>query len=422
MPDEKKKETTGAWVVHHGRKLKLYTTGAAEFPVIDEAAKAASLLAHLGESNQTKLPKKKVRAIAVATGLNPGYELNGLLSVLERKRLIEQSEEEVSLLGVTTRAALRHAADMFEEGDPRASERASIEIADRVSERPVRRGDLVEEIGDQYRLASDEVADLFRSIEDIGFVDGEDLGGDRLLFNGNLFRRDNISKAARVLATLQPAEQKKMQEGNELLKTNGCMAFASFEQIMTKPLLDKLIAAGLYDLNVVGNESGDHIYVTAPGAFHKFVDPMVDDCFDLAKALVAALTYGMTQRPSSQGRISQIGVLLGKLISGYEIGPATAIGQDYRILELSRVVELRADDRRPSLFYMRLLKREIGELALQVLTSGDAVEETLRFSSGAPMTTYVGPEESRVRRRKIQRPSSKKQTRDVLEALRGGDI
>ncbi len=96
------KEITGAWVIHHGRKLVLDANGPAEFSAIDEAAKAATLLTKLGQSNQTNIPKTEVRAIAAASGLNPRHELIGLLQVLEKKRLIDQSDDEVSVLGVTT--------------------------------------------------------------------------------------------------------------------------------------------------------------------------------------------------------------------------------------------------------------------------------------------------------------------------------
>jgi hypothetical protein len=185
-------------------------------------------------------------------------------------------------------------------------------------------------------------------------------------------------------------------------------------------VFEKLRAAGLYDLNVVGNESGEHVYVTAPSAFHKFVSPMIDDCFDMAKALVAALTYGMTMRSSARGRIVHLELLLGKLIAGGEVGPATAIGQDYRVLEVQRVVKLRRDPRDQNQYSMRLLKREVGELALHVLTTGDAAAQSLVILPAAPMKTYSGPEESRVETRKKQSPQSHKHTRDVLEAVRGG--
>jgi hypothetical protein len=36
-----------------------------------------------------------------------------------------------------------------------------------------------------------------------------------------------------------------------------------------------------------------------PAAFHKFVDPLVDDAFDMAKALVAALPIRLTQTPTT---------------------------------------------------------------------------------------------------------------------------
>ncbi len=102
------KEITGAWIIHHGRKLVLDTNGPAEFPAIDEAAKAAILLTKFGQSNEVKIPRTEVRAIAVASGLNPRHELTGLLQVLEKKRLIDQSDDEVSVLGVTTRGSLGH--------------------------------------------------------------------------------------------------------------------------------------------------------------------------------------------------------------------------------------------------------------------------------------------------------------------------
>lgn len=416
------KELTGAWVIHHGRKVVLDASGPAEFPAIDEAAKAATLLSRLGQANQINITKKEVRAIAVASGLNPRHELNGLLQVLAKKRLIDQSDDEVSVLGVTTRGSLGHAAEMFREAEPTSYEQASISLAEIASQAPIRRSDIVEKIGDEHKLTSNQTKDFLDRAEAIGFVDKEGEGDDRLLFNGNLFRRDSVEKTQKVLASLTPADQKLVAEIGEHLAVSGCLAASRVEEVLTKPLFEKLVAAGVYDLNQVTNEHGSHVYVTAPAAFHKFVDPMVDDCFDMAKSLVAALTYGMKSRPSSQGRISMLPALLAKLIADREIGPATAIGQDYRVLEVHRVVQLRADPLHNGRFFMKLLKKDIGHLALQVLTQGNAYEQSLSDLPGAPMSGYVGPEESRVTIRRKQNAMSKRTTRDVLEAVRGGRV
>lgn len=420
MSGASEKEITGAWVIHHGRKLLLDANGPAEFPAIDEAAKAATLLTKLGQSNQVNIAKVEVRAIAIAGGLNPRYELDSLLQLLERKRLIEQSKDEVSVLGLTTRASLSHAADMYHDAEPSPYEQASVSLAEIASAAPVRRAEVVDKIGDEHKLTKNQVTDFLDRAEEIGFVDKEGDGADRLLFNGNLFRRDSVVKSQKVLSSLSEAEQKLVMEVGAILAKGGCVTSAQVEKILSKALFEKLVAAGVYDLNQVTNEQGIHIYVTSPAAFHKFVDPMVDDTFDMAKSLVAALSYGMNVRSSSQGRIDLLPRLLGNLIAGLEVGPATAIGQDYRVLEVNRVVKLRQDERYPSRYHMRLLKKQVGQLALHVLTRGTASTEALSELPSAPMSGYVGPEDSRTSIRRKQSAMSKRTTRDVLEAVRSG--
>ncbi len=414
------KELTGAWVIHHGRKLVLDANGSAEFPAIDEAAKAATLLTKLGQSNQVNVSMSEVRAIAVASGLNPRHELAGLLQVLEKKRLIEQTDKEISIIGVTTRGALAQAADIFADAEPSQYEQASILLAELASEAPVRRTDVSGLIGDTHQLSKAQVTDFLDRAESIGFVDKEGLGEDRLLFNGNLFRRESIGKTQKVLESLTEGDRTLLIEVGEMLSKSGCLGVDHVERVLSKALFEKLVAAGVYDLNQVTNEQGSHVYVTSPSAFHKFVDPMIDDCFDMAKSLVAALSYGMKSRSSSQGRIDALPALLGKLLTGAEIGPATAIGQDYRVLEVNRVVQLRQSPQYPGRYFMKLIKKEVGQLALHVLTQGNAYAQSLTELPSAPMSGYVGPEESRRAVRKTQSQLSKKTTRDILEAVRGG--
>lgn len=294
------RENTGAWVVHHGKKLVLDSNGPAEYPAIDQAAKAATLLAKLGETTEATVTKKAVKAIAIASGLNPHYELDGLLGVLQSKRLVDVTGNEIAVLGVTTRGALGHAADLFEEAGPNKYERAAIELGDAVSIEPIRRKEVAKEVGDNHKLASAEVAEFLNRAEQIGFVDSEGEGDDRLLFNGNLFKRDSVQKTARVLGSLNASEEAKVQTARELLEKKGCVRFEELEKVLGVQLFEKLRAAGLYDINIVGNEIGEHAYVTSPAAFHKFVNPMVDDIFDMAKALVSALTYGISARSSSR--------------------------------------------------------------------------------------------------------------------------
>lgn len=182
-------------------------------------------------------------------------------------------------------------------------------------------------------------------------------------------------------------------------------------------LFAKVRAASLYDMNIVSNEAGDHVFITSPGSFHKFSNPLTEDAFDHAKALVAALTYGMTHSSTARGQIWGIERLLGKLIRGGTVGPATAIGNDYRALELERVVQTEPAGYG---FKMRLLKREVGVIALEVLKGRNAAAAALEMLPSAGMRSYTAPEVARVRLRKNQSAASRAQTRSLLSAVRGG--
>ena len=417
MNDNTDKETVGAWIIHHGRKIAMDAYGASEFPVMDEAAKAANLLLRLGESNDTSLTTLEVEAVAKACRLNPRVELESLLNTLENRRLIERGDGRVNVLGITTRGALGHAASIFSDSEPSIVERASIGLAEKTSNTPLPQGKITEYISDTYKIPTRDTVDFISRSKTIGFVDSEGQEDSCLLFNGNLFRRNSVLKTHNVLNSLSSDEQRKMNEFKDIMNAKGCINVDQGKTILGEDLFNKLIAAGVFDLNTVSNESGEYIFMTSPDSFHKFVDPMVDDCFDMAKALVSALTYGMTRRHPSQGRIHSISFLLRKLINGNTIGPATAIGMDYRVLEQNRVVQIIPSS---DLFNMKLLKREIGILALEVLTRGDANFEAIDRLPGAPMTGYIGPEDGRVRIRKQQNTLSKRATEDILNALRGG--
>ena len=394
-------------------------SGVAEFPAFDEAGKAAELLMRLGATKESTLSHDEVRAVAQSINLNARTELPYYLKLLKKKRLVDTSNTELQILGVSTRLVLRHASDIFDASDPASSEIAAIDISERASQSPILFQDAQEYISDCYKLNDSKSSEFIRRAGEIGFIDqeGDDVS-NILLFNGNLFRRDSVKKSQRVMASLSSGEQTKFSEVCHLIKERGCVYAPNCEKLLGKPLFEKLRAAGVLEANIVSNENGEHSFVTLPGSFHKFVNPMIDDSFDMAKALVSALSYGMHLRSSSTGRIVSVDWILEALNNGRTIGPATAIGADYRVLEQNRVVKL--THAHGEMYHMKLLKVEIGQLALEVLRQGDGNAESIGKPPSAPMSGYIGPESSRERVRKQQSKPSKHHTHDILSALRGG--
>ena len=412
-----KPETLGAWVVHHGRKLQSDQRGPAEFSAIDGAAKGGLLLAGMSSSDKADLSAKEVGALAQAANLNPKTELRAYLNMLKRRQLIDVAPSgAISILGLSSRKVLQESAAIFESLGPSTEERAAIDLAEEASATPRLLTRERRRLSEQFSIPLPDVDELLRRSSEIGFVDFEGDGAERLLFNGNLFRRNNVTKTKHVLDSLTAGECERITQVNSLLATNGCVERDKVKKLLSDPLFDKLMAAGFYDVNLVSNDQGEHAFVTAPSAFHKFVDPMIDDAFDLAKALVAALTYGIAKSNPGRGRITQPSALLNKLVNCGEVGPATAIGQDYKVLEVRRVIKLRPAGR--GMYYMTLEKRDIGQIAQQVLTQGGASDQVLGSIPSAAMTGYASPEESRWNFRRKQNQPSRRHTRDILQTLR----
>lgn len=419
------KKTSGAWVIHHTNKIQ-QVSHQPEFEVTSLSGKAGLLLSALSASDEeSTLKQERVNALAAATNINR-LELKTLLQLLKDKDLIDYTQDntEYVVLGVTSSSALQHTSDIFESNEPTPIERASLDLSELVSERPYDKNEAIETLGDKYHLNGTDKYQLFKSAEDIGFIDVERVDKQNtLLFNGNLFRKDDTLKIKRILDSLSSAEESKIIELNSLLERNACIDNELAERILGKPLYSKVMAVGLYDLNIVSNEREESGFITKPSAFSKYSTSNVDDAFDLVKAFVSSLTYGMTKSSHQRGQITMIEDLLKKLVNGGSVGPAQAIANDYKILEYRNVVKV--EIKKVNTYYgprtgpcMRLLKREVGVLALEAIKNCDVSEESLDNFPSASISKYRAPEINRQEIRKKQVVDNAKSTNDILMMLR----
>ena len=414
------KRTEGAWLVNHTKKL-LDVKETNEFEDIELAGKCGMFLSNLAASDeQSDLNADKVSAIAKVSNIKK-TELETIKNVLNQAKLIDLGKNgSISILGITTSAVLTHTTDIFHNTKPNNFQKAALELSENISDLPKDEKTVSEYISDIYKLSSTETSELLIHSEDIGFVDYEKLDDNsKLYFNGNLFRREGLKKVKTVLGSLNKEEQEKILQMDILLTQNGCLTIEKAKQILGEVLLSKLQSIGMYDFNEVSNSAEVKIFVTKPAAFAKYGNPFEEDALDLSKAFVSSLYYGMHHSTYGRGKITMLKALMRKLVRGEEVGPATAIGEDYKILELKRVIKLRPE-RGTNMYYMRLLKKDIGELAIQVLEFGDTTEQIIQKSSiySGSVTNYTGPEQKRYTNRKKQNIQSKKTVANLLRTFR----
>jgi len=420
-------KTQGAWLIHHSSKLQT-VVNSSPFDNVNIAGKAGMLLSALSTSQQLTISHDKVKVLSQEANINP-LEQTSLLGLLKQHRLVDVRDSGVELLGLTTSATLEHTANIFNNLGPSKTEVASLMVAEKISDVPYEKKDILNQISDYYKIDNATISAFEKNIEAMGIVDVEKVDDNNILyFNSNLFRREETNKIQKVLSTLTSHEQTQLTSFNSFLDGKACVSTTEAETMLGSKLFSKLISIGMYDVNVVSNENGEIGFITKPASFSKYSSSDVDDAFDLAKAFVSSLTYGMTRSNSSRGQIEMIESLLKALIRGEEVGPVDAIGRDYKILELKHVVEIKHGSKvnfrgnRRSGWMMKLLKRDVGELALQAISQGDVSEQSLASLPGATVNRYRGPERNRTIIRKKINERTPKDTNDMIMALRTGRV
>lgn len=411
-------KTKGAWLIHHTDKLQK-VTNQGDFQKLFLAGKCGVLLSALSESeNESQLTKTKVEVIAKASDIDTVFQLPIILNKLKEHRLVDSdSSGNVAVIGITTTTVLTHTNSIFEDEQPNIAEQASIEIAELISSTPKDKTIVTEYISDNYEMGKTEVNDFLFQSEQIGFIDSEIVqDSETMYFNGNIFRKGELQKIDSVLSSLSNEENRKLIEFTQLLDSKGCITVTIGKNILGKTLFEKLHSIAFFDVNTVSNDSENAYFITKPSSFCKYGNPFTEDALDLAKAFVASLAYGMNQSSSSRGKIVMLEALLRKMINGHWVGPATAIGQDYQLLEYKRVIEIKPSKQKRGQFLMRLLKKDIGEIALKVLEQGNASEDILL--NGSSIVSYQKPETNREILRRNQTPQSKREMINALRTLR----
>lgn len=414
--------TKGAWLINHSKKLEEFTN-TNNFEEIQLAGKCGVFLSNLSATNEeSNISQDKVDVIATNCNINKKLELPTIKNTLKEAQLIDyDTKGNIVMLGITSDAILNHTSNIFEQIGNTPIQNAALELSNSISNKPIDEDEAKEYISDTYKIDSKANESLFIQAEEFGFVDFETIDDKKTYFNGNLFKRDTISKTSKVLDSLSSEESNKLRELDSLIIKEGGVDLEKANLIVGDALLGKIRAIGLYDCNEVSNSKHRKIYLTKPSAFAKFGNPFEEDVLDLAKAFISSLLYGIQFSNTMRGRIQSYSMainMIKKLLRGESVGPCTAIGQDYYILELNRVIQLMHNGN--GFYNMKLLKYDIARIALEVLEKGEVAETTVINDaiSSSSLSMYKGPEKLRKQVRKRKDGSIKPDITELVRIMR----
>lgn len=419
------KRTKGAWLLAQSKSLDAVTgPGAARLENISYAGRVGRLY-NLLRRNLIDVPsptieKETVARVCQLNGIDrPTREL-GLAKLQEAGRIDVAQNGAVAVLGATTATVLEATAQFFDEADPSQEEHAVLQLSEKISDRPLLRADAQEFIGDLYKIKTASAAHLIDLCKSTAIID-EEFDKDRaILFNSNTFRDGQYARKAMLVLDGLNADQKlSLTEVQEKLSKSGALYESDVIEIVGSDLYKRLVSVGYFDRMEVSNSSESVGYIVSPNDFQRFGRPFQDDPIDDAKALLASLTYGRTRSSYLRGSITMPDDLLRALIMGREIGKngVRAIGEDYKELERRQVVQV--TEKSYGRYTMKLLKRDVGELALSIIRGKNAAQEAVLID-GSAASSFKGPHDSRIETRTTNDALDKKFVADALDRLRTG--
>ena len=422
---EMEKKTKGAWLLAQSKNLDAFSgAGAARLENVSYAGKVGRLYnllrRNVADEPSPVVTKKTIDNACQLIGIDRPTREAGLRLLSSAGRIDIGTSGDISVLGATTQAVLEATADTFDELGPTAEEQAILDLSERVSEKPIARVEAEGFISDTHRLTSVQVKSLVDLSKSTALIDQEGQNDRCILFNSHTFRDGKYAqKAHTVLGSLSAGDQERLLEVQEQLRLSGALYDADVERLLGKDLYRRLVSVGLFDRMEVSNSSEAVGYISSPNDFQKFGRPFEEDPIDDAKALIASLTYGQTRSGLVRGQITMPDALIRKLIRGEEVGKrgVKAIGEDYKELEVRQVVKV--TKRNADRYTMKLLKRDVGELALTIVRGGAAAQEAV-LMDGSAATTFKGPHQVRTEVREKNSIADRRFVNETLDRLRSG--
>lgn len=143
------------------------------------------------------------------------------------------------------------------------------------------------------------------------------------------------------------------------------------------------------------------------------------DLYDEVKLYIASIRFG---QHFADIRIFDPVLLTEALLRDGVVGPATPIGTDYILLERRGIVRI-IESQIPNRYYMELLKKEIVEIALDVLKCGypsPLKDINVEWHGMTQLTHGYSPEQVRIRLKRQNISPPEQITCKLLRLLRGG--
>lgn len=422
--------TKGAWIINSGKHLIKVQSNTSELELLgatEMAAKAGALLARLVADKTEVINSKKVRVFAREAGLSRGdipYCLTQLKKAQKVDYTINDDGEpaEVEVYCFSVRDCLDTTARILDASNPSEFDLANIVSLDYTFQLPREEGELITRLTDEG-LDEERALTMLRlqGIFDLTKTSQERPDAPRLYYNEHAFEKDPriISKALKAMSEPQ---RRQVEDVQQYVRGMPGRLYEDLVRRFGATLVRSMEGVGLLDGIDVESAIGKATFMTLPQLKGPIAgtSELWADVFHKAKLLLGCLRFGELKSHSGRGRIDtheKMMNIVNKLVRGERVGPCTAIGQDYVLLE--REGTITTTDAGAGMRFMTLRQKEVGQMVQQILMLGQVVDDVaLQGYYTEQPDRYTIPE---IRRSQVQANEPRgiaEVKRMILEVLR----
>jgi hypothetical protein len=181
------------------------------------------------------------------------------------------------------------------------------------------------------------------------------------------------------------------------------MPFVSAVNWVTKQgqpdLLEFAVGVGLLDkTQIMGGDGRFREFLTTPHIYGELAATQGKDVCDRVRLFLDSIRHGEHYGAWYTGRISDPATLLSKLVNTGQIGPCTAIGRDYQLVEKAGIVNVRPSTFKPGQFVMELVQGDTIRLVRDiVIQKAPPLTGTAAASGACNQSDFVSAEGTRAK-------------------------
>jgi hypothetical protein len=182
------------------------------------------------------------------------------------------------------------------------------------------------------------------------------------------------------------------------------------------------VGLGLLDrTEILTKEGGTTSFLTTPHLYGELAATQGKDVCDRIRLFLDSIRHGQHYGQWYTGRIQDPVTLLGKLIDTGEIGPCTAIGKDYVLVERAGVVKVKPSAK-PGQYIMKLVQKDTVETIRDILQKKiRPTDMDVRPQGGAPgQDRFISAEQTRAKIGQLPEPMREAEA-EMIRKLREMD-